>query len=366
MNSLRLLIALVPIVSGLHNPVQVVWSHDHTGRFYIAQQNGLVLTDEQEVFLDLRPIVSCCDNGGLLSIAFHPQYASNGTLFAQYVNRDGDTVVARYSRSAADPTVADRASGEILLVAAQPKDNVPNHHGGTLQFGPDGFLYSSIGDGGAYVKVTNRAQETTHLLGKLLRINVDQGAPYSIPGDNPFVAVAGARGEIWSIGLRNPWRFSFDRETGDLFIGDVGQDSREEIDISTIGQARGANYGWPVMEGSHCYPPAETTCVTTGMTLPLIEYTHDEGCSVTGGYRYRGTKSANLHGMYVYGDLCSGRIWGALPQASGSWSTTELLHTNALLVSFGEDDGELYVVDLHGTVLRMIDAPAARRRATAH
>ena len=348
-------LVLVPLASGFDRPVQVVSAHDGSGALYVAQQGGKILrldpaTGARDLFLDLSSVVTCCTNGGLLNIVFHPRYATNGFLFVQYADVDGDTVVARYTRS-------DPASAKVLFVAPQPRDNVPNHHGGTLQFGPDGMLYISIGDGGAYRSVTNRAQETTHLLGKLLRIDVDRGVLYTIPADNPLIDTPGARGEIWSLGLRNPWRFSFDRATGELLLGDVGQDSWEEIDALSLAAARGANFGWPMMEGSHCFPP-NAPCAPSGV-LPRAEYSHADGCSVTGGYRYRGSRWPSLAGVYLYGDYCSGRIWAA----DAAWRTTQVLKTGALIVSFGEDDdGELYVVDHGGTLFR-VSAGAVRRRA---
>jgi glucose/arabinose dehydrogenase len=341
---LALSLSLTPIVTGLDRPVQVVSANDHSGRLYVAQQRGTILVlPSRSTFLDISNLVDCCENGGLLSVVFHPNYAINGQLFVLYVNKNGDTVLARYRG----------ATGEILFVVPQPKDNVPNHHGGTLVFGSDGYLYVSIGDGGAFVKVTNRAQELDHLLGKLLRIDVDRGTPYAVPPDNPFVGVAGVRPEIWSYGLRNPWRFSFDRLTGELLMGDVGQDSWEEIDIATLAQARGANFGWPRMEASHCFPPG-STCSTAGLTLPALEYPRDLGCSVTGGFRYRGSLWPSLYGTYFYGDFCTGRIWG---------DSQVLADTEMNIVSFGEDDeGELYVVDYRGTVFQ-VGVPTVRRRA---
>ena len=336
-----------------------MWAHDGTNTMYIAEQSGKILrsTDGQttSLFLDLSPLVSCCDNGGLLSVVFHPAYAANGRFYVLYVNRDGNTVVSRFLR-------AETNAEQQLFVIEQPKDNIPNHHGGTLQFGSDGMLYISIGDGGAYVKVTNRAQEAHHLLGKILRVDVDHGTPYSIPPDNPFVGIPGVRGEIWAMGLRNPWRFSFDRATGDLMIGDVGQDSWEEIDILSLQQSKGANFGWPILEATHCYPPG-SSCSSFGFTAPQIEYSRAEGCSVSGGYRYRGRKWPQWDGLYFYGDFCSGRIWAA-KDVNGSWIAAEVSKTPAMIVSFGEDDeGELFVVDYRGSVDRMI---AGRKRAAAH
>jgi glucose/arabinose dehydrogenase len=352
-------VVLRPLVTGLQRPVQVVSAHDHTGRLFIAEQGGRILLlrradEEPRLFLDLSPLVSCCDNGGLLSVAFHPDYARNGRLFVLYVDVRGDTVVARH----------DATTTKILFVVPQPKDNIPNHHGGTLQFGADGLLYVSIGDGGAYVRVTNRAQELQHLLGKLLRIDVDAGEPYAIPPDNPFAGVAGARGEIWAFGLRNPWRFSFDRVTGELLLGDVGQDSWEELDIGSLAQARGANFGWPRMEARHCFPPG-AVCNAADVTLPALEYPRALGCSVAGGYRYRGACWGSLYGTYLYGDWCSGRIWAA-GEVDGHWQSTVIADTELSIVSFGEDDdGELYVVDYAGAIYELT-APAPRRRSVRH
>ncbi|HEX6642077.1 MAG TPA: PQQ-dependent sugar dehydrogenase [Thermoanaerobaculia bacterium] len=347
-------LVLKPLVTGLDRPVQIVSTNDHTGRLLIAEQSGRILVvprpgEAPQLFLDLSPLVSCCDNGGLLSIAFR-----DGRLFALYVDVRGDTVVARYTGDVA----------KILFVVPQPRDNIPNHHGGTLQFGPNGFLYISIGDGGAYIRVTNRAQELDHLLGKLLRIDVNAGSLYAIPPDNPFAGMPGVRGEIWSYGLRNPWRFSFDRLTGELLMGDVGQDSWEEIDIASIAVARGANFGWPRMEGRHCFPP-DTTCNGGGLTFPVLEYAREFGCSVTGGYRYRGTKWPALYGIYFYADYCSGRIWAA-EEVDGAWHSSVVADTELLIVSFGEDEnGELYVVDHDGAVYELA-APALRQRSVRH
>ena len=358
-NAAPVSIILEPVISGLDRPVQVVWAHDGSNTMYIAEQSGKILrsTDGRttSVFLDISSQVSCCDNGGLLSVVFHPNYAANGRFYVLYVNRDGNTVVSRFLRS-------ETGAEQQLFLIEQPKDNIPNHHGGTLQFGSDGMLYISIGDGGAYVQVTHRAQEAHHLLGKMLRVDVDHGTPYSIPPDNPFVGIPGVRGEIWSMGLRNPWRFSFDRATGDLFIGDVGQDSWEEIDILSLQQSKGANFGWPIFEGTHCFPSG-TACSPSGFTAPQIEYSRAEGCSVSGGYRYRGRKFPQWDGLYFYGDFCSGRIWAA-EELHGSWIASEVARAPAMIVSFGEDDeGELFVVDYHGTVSRMT---MGRRRAAPH
>jgi len=356
-------VILEPLATGLDRPVQVVAAHDGGQSLFIAQQNGLILrlnphAGATTLFLDLSSIVGCCSNGGLLSLVFDPRYTANGRLYVLYVDLNGDTVLAR--------VLMPLATIEVLLVADQPLDNLPNHHGGTLQFGPDGMLYLSIGDGGAYTEVTSRAQQLTHVLGKLLRIDVDRATGYAIPADNPFVGVPGAREEIWSFGLRNPWRFSFDRETGELYLADVGQDSWEEVDMLTLAEAKRANFGWPVMEGNHCFPPG-SACSTNGLVLPALEYSHAFGCSVTGGYRYRGGRWPQWAGVYFYGDWCSGRLWTAVQHSDGSWATNEMLSTGKVIVSFGEDDeGELYLVDYAGAVYRMSPVPLPRRRSAVH
>jgi glucose/arabinose dehydrogenase len=353
-------IALQPVASGITAPVAVTHAGDGSGRLFITLKAGkIVIHDGTRVlptpFLDISPLVSNGGEQGLLSVAFHPNYRSNGLFFVNYTNTSGDTVIARYSVSQ-DPNVADPNSAAILLTVAQP---FANHNGGQLQFGPDGYLYIGMGDGGAGGDPLNNGQNLGTLLGKMLRINIDGAFPYTIPEDNPFVGTEGARKEIWALGLRNPWRFSFDRLTGDLFIADVGQDSWEEIDYQVAGSKEGENYGWKLMEGNHCYIPS-TNCNTGALTLPIIEYAHGPndsvGCAVTGGYRYRGTKNYGLSGIYFYGDFCSGRIWGASQQPSGEWTTTELLATSLSISTFGEDEaGELYIANYSpGAVYRIV------------
>jgi hypothetical protein len=247
-------------------------------------------------------------------------------------------VIARYSVSL-DPNRADPQSGGILLTIPQP---FSNHNGGQLQFGPNGYLYIGIGDGGSGGDPQNNGQDLGTLLGKILRIDVDSGWPFTIPADNPFVGIGGARDEIWSFGLRNPWRFSFDRLTGDMFIADVGQNSWEEVNFQPSTSTGGENYGWRLMEGNSCFNPA-TNCDNGTLTLPILVYDHSVGCSVTGGYRYRGSKNPRLNGLYLYGDFCTGLIWGAQEDGLGGWNTTVLLDTNFSISTFGEDEsGEIY------------------------
>jgi glucose/arabinose dehydrogenase len=340
-------IALELVASGLARPVTITHAGDGSGRLFIVQQGGKILIhDGTQVrptpFLDLASLVSCCGEQGLLGLAFHPQYAGNGLFYVNYTNIAGNTVIARYHISA-DPNVADPGSAAVLLTIAQP---FSNHNGGQLQFGPDGYLYIGMGDGGSAGDPGNRAQNLGELLGKILRIDVNGDPPYAIPPSNPFIGTTGARGEIWALGVRNPWRFSFDRLTGDLFIADVGQSNWEEVNLQAASSPGGENYGWRRMEGTHCFNPS-TNCNDGSLTLPVLEYDHSLGCSVTGGYRYRGSRFQSLYGTYVYGDYCSGRIWGAVGGAGGM--TSALLLDTALLIStFGEDeDGELYVAH-HG------------------
>jgi glucose/arabinose dehydrogenase len=273
-------------------------------------------------------------------------------------------VIARYSVFANDPARADPASAKILLTIAQP---FANHKGGELQFGPDGYLYIGMGDGGSGGDPGNRAQNLTELLGKILRIDVDNGSPYGIPPSNPFVHTNAARGEIWAFGLRNPWRFSFDRATGDLWIADVGQDLWEEVDFQPATSIGGENYGWRRMEGTHCFNPP-TNCRDSTMTLPVVEYDHGGGrCSIIGGYRYRGTRSPKLQGTYIYADWCSGTIWGLNGPAA---SPRVIAQTNLGITTFGEDvNGELFLAENKNGGLFAISEPdpgAGRRRAVKH
>jgi len=351
------------VVTGFSSPVDITHAGDGSGRLFIILQGGrVVIFDGAQVlsppFLDITSLVSSGGEQGLLGAAFHPNYVGNGFFYVSYTNAAGDSVIARYSVSV-DPNRADSASGVILLTIAQP---FTNHNGGQLQFGPDGYLYISIGDGGSGGDPQNNGQNLGNLLGKILRIDVDSGFPFAVPADNPFVGVGGAREEIWSYGLRNPWRFSFDRLTGDLFIGDVGQASWEEVDFQPDGSTGGENYGWRLMEGSSCFNPA-INCNNGTLTLPILEYDHTVGCSVTGGYRYRGSANPDLDGIYVYGDYCTGRIWGAKEDGLGGWTTTELLDTTLLISTFGEDEsGEIYVAHFSspdGALYQIVQANSA-------
>lgn len=338
---------LDPIATGIDRPVGIVHANDSSGRLFIVSQAGVIhIFDGVRLraapFLNINNLVSCCGERGLLGLAFHPDYSANGFFYVNYTNLRGNTVIARYTVSQ-NPNAADPLSRRVILRISQP---FANHNGGQLQFGPDGFLYIGTGDGGSRGDPGNRAQSPGSLLGKILRIDVDRGNPYEIPADNPFVGRPGARGEIWALGLRNPWRFSFDRRTGQMFIADVGQNTWEEINLQSASSQGGENYGWRIMEGRHCFNPA-TGCVRTGLKRPILEYSHAEGCSVTGGYRYRGSLIPTLSGTYIYGDFCSGVIHGARFVPGSGW-TSAILHSSGMrITSFGEDQaGELYVADL--------------------
>lgn len=337
---------LVPVVEGLDRPVHVTHAGDGSGRLFVVEKAGRIriVRDgaiQSEPFLDIADRVgSSGSEQGLLSVAFHPRYADNGFFYVDYTDLAGNTVIARFN-AASGAQRADPATATTLLTIEQP---APNHNGGQIAFGPDGFLYIGMGDGGGAGDRWGNAQNREVLLGKMLRIDVDNGDPYGIPADNPFTATEGARPEIWATGLRNPWRFSFDRATGDMFIADVGQNQLEEVNFEPAGQG-GVNYGWNTMEASDCFLPSEG-CQREGLVEPIADYEHALGCSVTGGMRYRGQATPAFGDAYLFGDYCSGRIW-TLGNDGGQWTMTELLDTDMSLSSFGEDEqGELYVVDM--------------------
>ena len=340
------------IASGFDTPVGLAHAGDE--RLFIVEQPGRIrlIQDGQVLatpFLDIANIVNDSANEqGLLGLAFHPEYGSNGRFYVNYSGDNGETIIAEYGVSN-DPNTADSTSGRILLTIPQPYGN---HNGGQLAFGPDGYLYIGMGDGGSQNDPQNNAQNGASLLGKILRLDVNQ-EPYAIPTDNPFVGQSGVRGEIWAFGLRNPWRFSFDKLTGDLFIADVGQNEWEEISWQPAGLG-GQNYGWRIYEGSQCYLD---DCNTPNLTAPIAEYSHSGGhCSVTGGYMYRGTAVPALWGNYFLADYCSGAIWRLFPNPStGAWDLAEVGRANFRIASFGEDVyGELYILSQNeGVVYRV-------------
>jgi glucose/arabinose dehydrogenase len=338
------------IASGLNRPVDIQPANDGSGRLFIIEKYGATRIYENgqlldSPFLDIADLVDDSGNEmGLLGLAFHPDYEQNGFLYVNYTGRGGNTFISRFH---ATDSFADPASEKILLVVNQP---FPNHNGGALAFGPDGFLYIGLGDGGSADDPRGNGQNLNTLLGKILRIDVNNGDPYEIPADNPFVG-ADANPEIWGYGLRNPWRFSFDRSTGDLYIGDVGQDIWEEVDYVQPGQS-GLNFGWKYMEANHDFigenPPA-----TLHLTFPVVEYSHSVGgCSVTGGYVYRGAMP-EWDGIYLYGDYCSGKIWG-LYQSDVGWQNQVMFEAGMTITTFGQDEsGEVYFASDNGNIYHL-------------
>lgn len=343
---------LTPVITeGLTRPLFVTPVPDDTGRLFVVDQPGQILIIQdgallETPFLDISEIVNDGGNEqGLLGLAFHPDYAENGYFFVNYTAQDGSTIVARYSVSTDDPNVADPTSENIVIEIEQPFEN---HNGGMLAFGPDGYLYIGMGDGGSGGDPRNNGQDPFTLLGSMLRLDINT-EPYAIPPDNPFANGEAGRPEIWAIGLRNPWRFSFDRATGDLYIADVGQNKYEEVNFQPADSTGGENYGWNVYEGLHSYEGRELD----GTVRPIAEYSHDLGCSVSGGYVYRGSELPELAGVYLYADYCTGTIWW-LQNTDGTWNGDVFMNTDLLISSFGEDaNGEIYVVDQAGRIFKL-------------
>lgn len=343
----------IPVVDGLDDPVGFAAVSDGSGRFFILEQAGRIRVVQNgellpDPFLDIVDRVgSSASEQGLLGLAFHPSYPENGFFYVNYTDQNGDTHISRFQVTG-DPNLADPGTEMELLFVAQP---YANHNGGGLAFGPDGYLYIALGDGGSAGDPEGNAQSLDTHLGKILRLDVNAGDPYGIPPDNPF-ANGGGEPEIWFYGLRNPWRFSFDRATNDLFIADVGQNQWEEINYVPAGSGGGLNFGWDYLEGTH---PFEGT-PPEGLSLidPVAEYDHGQGCSVTGGYVYRGQALPEWQGIYIYGDYCTGYVWGLLPLGGGAFQNQLLFQTGARISAFGEDEqGELYLVDIGGSVLRL-------------
>ena len=354
-------IVLAPAFGGLtfERPVALVFPGDDN-RALVVEQPGriLLLTGEGDTwsattFLDITDRVNDGGNEeGLLGLALDPDFESNGVIYVYYTaSGPRRSVVSRFSVTAEDPNLADAESEKIIIEVPQP---YANHNGGQILFGPDRYLYIGLGDGGSAGDPKGNGQDLSTLLGTILRIDVSAsgtGGGYTVPPDNPFVGVQGARPEIWAYGLRNPWRFTFDRLTGDLWAADVGQNSLEEVDVIDPGR----NYGWNVMEGSECFGARRDSCSPEGFDAPVVEYGRDDGCSITGGYVYRGSRLPSLQGQYIFGDYCSGNVWAFSRQIGDGVRAVDtsdrLLETNHKISSFGEDNnGEMYVISLVGGI----------------
>ena len=356
-------VRLAEVATGLSFPLYLTTPPGDLHRLFIVEKTGAIRIVKDgallpTAFLDLSGQVSGGSEQGLLGLAFYPDYADSGRFVVHYTDPAGNTRLSVF-RVSADPDVADGATEQVILTAEQP---FSNHNGGQIAFGPDGFLYLGLGDGGGGNDPQGRGQDLSDLLGSILRLDVSPGTSYTVPPDNPFVGRQPAtRPEVWSYGLRNPWRFSFDRANGDLYIADVGQSSLEEIDVAPAaeGSGKGKNYGWSIMEGTSCL--AGGTCDQTGLTLPVYQYGHADGsCSVIGGYVYRGSAVPAIQGLYFFGDFCTGAVHSFRYAGGAATEVTDwpALHTPGPLTSFGEDAaGEMYVLESSGRVSRIVAEP---------
>jgi glucose/arabinose dehydrogenase len=346
------------VVGGLRNPLDLQAAPGDRDRLFVVEQDGRIRVVRggqlaSTPFLDIASRVASGGERGLLGLAFHPQYATNRRFFVNYTDNNGDTNISEFRSTSAD--AADPGSERVLLHVPQP---FANHNGGGLAFGNDGFLYIGLGDGGSGGDPLGNGQRLSTPLGKLLRIDVDRGQPFAVPSDNPFVSTPGAFAAIWAYGLRNPWRFAFDRSTSDLYIGDVGQNRLEEVDVGVASRHGGENYGWNIMEGLSCFSPA-SGCNQSGLVLPVLQYDHNTGCSITGGAVYRGCRMPGYAGTYFYGDFCTGLIRSFRLQngvvAEERDHTATIGRGISSVSSFGVDlDGEVYVVDYDGEVYRIV------------
>jgi glucose/arabinose dehydrogenase len=355
-----------PVAAGLNNPLFVTHAGDGSGRLFIVQRDGKILIYKNgslnsTPFLDISGIIEdTSGEQGLLGLAFDPTYETSGKFYVVYTVTGNTITLARFTVSG-DPDIANSTADPLLSI---PKTHA-NHNGGMIAFGPDGYLYMAVGDGGGGGDPDDNGQDKNSLLGKILRLDVS-GSGYTSPATNPFVSDPNGKDEIWAYGLRNPWRFSFDRSTSDLYIGDVGQGKQEEINFQPASSTGGENYGWRIMEGNLCYNPSSNCTPPSDYEPPVYTYDHgidDEfGCSVTGGYVYRGSNFPALQGVYLYGDFCLGEIWG-LANNGSTWTSTLLADTDFYISSFGEDEnGELYLVDyIGGTVYRLAEAQIIQR-----
>ena len=350
-------VVLTEIASGFNRPLYATHADDGSERLFVVEQTGKVWIIKDGVrtrppFLDISGLISASANRpyseqGLLGLAFHPDFGANGYFFVNYTDRSGTTVVARYQVSLSSPDVADAGGGQIIFQLGQP---FANHNGGHIDFGPDGYLYISLGDGGSANDPLGAGQNRRLLLGSIIRIDVDGAAPYAIPPDNPFVGEDSALDEIWAYGLRNVWRFSFDRATGDMYLADVGQNLLEEVNFQPADSSGGENYGWNVWEGTNRFAGGSAQ----DHVPPVFEYPHSLGCSVTGGYVYRGGAIPQLEAVYLFGDYCTGRMWAMYRDPDLNWQAEEFANTGMAISSFGEDEiGEIYVVDYSGIIYRI-------------
>ena len=349
-------------VSGFDSPLDVTNAGDGSGRLFVVEQAGRIRLVKggalvERPFLDITGRIASGGERGLLGLAFHPDYPKDPRFFVNYTDRDGNTVVSQFTVSGADPDLGDPGSEVVLMHIAQPFEN---HNGGAVVFGPDGMLYIATGDGGSGGDPQGNGQRLDTHLGKILRIDVNvapgSSIAYQVPADNPFVTTAGAKPEIWFYGLRNPWRIRFDRETGDLWIGDVGQNAWEEIDVARAGQ-KGLDYGWNIMEATHCFNPS-SGCDQTGLTLPVAEYDHDLGCAVIGGVVVRDPSQGRLNGGYLFGDACSDNLWLMDPAGDQLRKAALVAKMGRTLSSIGEaEDGSVYATNLEsGELLRISSA----------
>jgi glucose/arabinose dehydrogenase len=347
-------LTLAPVIKGLKEPTLVVAPPDGSKRLFILEREGRVRVADANgqlrptPFLDLTQDTSTSTEEGLLGLAFHPAFAQNGYVYIDHTANDASVHIIRYTVPPDHPDQVDPATAQTVMEV--PKQS-KYHNGGTLQFGPDGYLYVSMGDD----EQSEKAQDVTSIFGKILRIDVDSAEPYAIPPSNPFVNQSGARGEIWSYGFRNPWRFSFDRTTGDMWMGDVGDAKAEEVDFQPANSQGGENYGWPMLEGNECMIAEH--CHDPGLVAPLVTYGHDMNCAVMGGYVYRGQTAQGLAGSYLFGDLCTGGVFTLRGSAEQGWKRLELGFQPIKIASFGEDPGgEMYVVDMQsGVIYRIMD-----------
>ncbi len=371
---------LSTIASGFNLPVQLTHPGDNSGRLFVVEQGGRIRIIKKAAasngdapwsvndtpFLDISERVSCCGERGLLDLAFPPGYGAKQHFYISYTNGDGTTVIARY-QTTADPDRADPASEEVVLTIDQPYDT---HNGGRILFGPqDGYLYIGSGDGGGitFNDPDNHGQNPDTLLGAILRIDVESGVkPYAIPASNPFVQLDGYRDEIWAYGLRNPWGFAFDKQTGDLYIPDVGNITQEEVNYQPATSAGGENYGWRITEGSICFEHWGCTegepctvehwiCSADGQTSPVAEYNRSQGCAIVGGAVYRGPSLPHLQGIFLFADFCSGKVWGLTGGARDRWQSPRLINASVPVSAIGEDqDGNVYVIGYQDGAISMI------------